>query len=122
MIEGEAVSVLSRQDYIVVDEAAVLASGREAYLRVWPDDSQQDAERDVTSLGRALYQIAHSDGWDSLGRVAGLRQSGGSTAVIGQDAPLVGDPDDWPDELFETEGPLLYRQDDVFGVRPPDSQ
>ena len=65
------ISVLQRHDYQVTDETAVLVAGRRAYLDVWPDDDEAAAEADVTQLGRALYQIAHADGWHDLARVGG---------------------------------------------------
>ncbi|KQX69589.1 hypothetical protein [Angustibacter sp. Root456] len=108
------VSVLQRRDYRVVDEAAVIAAGRQAYLRVWPDDDEAAAAADVTDLGRALYQLAHADGWHSLDQVEGLRVTAGAVAVFEQDELLRGDPDDWPDDVFEPEGELLYSQADVF--------
>lgn len=108
------VSVLQRRDYRVVDESAVMDAGRQAYLRVWPDDDEAAAAADVTHLGRALYQLAHADGWHSLDQVEGLRVTAGAVVVVEQDELLGGDPDDWPDDVFEPEGELLYSQADVF--------
>jgi hypothetical protein len=56
------ISVLQRHDFRIIDEAAVISAGRAAYLRVWPQDDPAAAVADVTSVGRALYQIAHADG------------------------------------------------------------
>lgn len=108
------VSVLQRRDYRVVDEAAVMAAGRAAYLRVWPDDDEAAAAADVTHLGRALYQLAHADGWHSLDHVEGLRVTAGAVAVIDQDELLRGDPDDWPDDLFDLDGEEIFGQADVY--------
>jgi len=66
------VSVLRRNDFVVSNEATVIKAGRKAYRRVWPEDDAAAAAADVTHLGRALYQIAHADGWDSLEHVKGL--------------------------------------------------
>lgn len=109
------ISVLERQDYLVRDEAAVMAAGRRAYLRVYPDDDEAAAASDVTDLGRALYQIAHADGWSSLRDVEGLRPTGGCVRVLRQDDTLGPDPEEWPEELFDDElGEHLYEQRDVF--------
>lgn len=108
-------SILRRHDFGVTDEAAVLAAGRAAYLRVWPDDSEEDAAADVTTLGRALYQVAHADGWDSLHRVDGLRPLGGLTHVIRQEELLSVEPDDWAADVFATEGEVICEQFDVWG-------
>lgn len=90
-------------------------AGRRAYLRVWPDDDDVAAAADVSHLGRALYQLAHADGWHSLDQVEGLRPTGGAVAVLQQDELLGPDPDKWPDELFDDDAELLFSQHDVFG-------
>lgn len=113
------ITVLRRFDYAVTDEQAIMEAGRSAYKAVWPDDSDEKAAADVQGLGRALYQIAHAHGWDSLIDVDGLRPVGGTTLVHRQDDPLPSDPDEWPDDMFDTEGEDLYEQSDVFGHHPP---
>ena len=111
-------TVLRRYDYAVTDEQAVMEAGREACKVVWPDDSEEAAVADVDHLGRALYQIAHAHGWDSLAGVEGLRPLGGTTLLHRQDELLSTDPDEWPDDMFDTEGEDLYQQSDVFGPPP----
>jgi hypothetical protein len=118
--EGEevptaGVTVLQRRDYRVTNEAAVMDAGRRAYLRVWPDDDDAAAAADVTHLGRALYQLAHADGWHSLDQVEGLRTTGGAVVVLQQEELLGPDPDEWPEELFDDDAQVLYSQQDVFG-------
>lgn len=108
------ISVLQRHDYRVTDEAAVMSAGRAAYLRVWPEDDEAAAAADVTHLGRALYQIAHADGWNSLDRLEGLRPTGGSVRVVDREETLGPDPDEWPEDLFDDDSELLYEQADVF--------
>jgi hypothetical protein len=108
------ISVLQRHDYQVIDEAAVMSAGRAAYLRVWPKDDEAAAAADVTHVGRALYQIAHADGWHSLARVEGLRPTGGCVRIVDREGTLGPDPDEWPEDLFEDDGELLYEQADVF--------
>ena len=107
------VSVLRRDDYVVSKEAAVLKAGRKAYRRMWPEDDAAAATADVTHLGRALYRIAHADGWDSLRHVKGLRPVGGVTIVQSSEELLGADPDAWPEwDLFRhDEERLLYRED-----------
>lgn len=113
---ARGVSVLRRSDYAVADEEAVMEAGRQAYLRVWPEDGAEAAAADVTHLGRALYQIAHADGWDALDEVEGLRPTGGVVLVQPSDELLGADPDQWPeDALFDYDDDLLiYRQDDII--------
>ena len=108
------ISVLQRQDYRVTNEAAVMSAGRAAYLRVWPEDDEAAAAAEVTHLGRALYQIAHADGWHSLNGVDGLRPTGGSVRVVDREETLGPDPDEWPESLFDDDSELLYEQTDVF--------
>lgn len=109
------VTVLRRDDYVVSDLAGILEAGRTAYQRAWPEDDAAAATADVTHLGRALYQIAHADGWDSLRRIWGLRPVAGVTLVQSSEELLGADPDEWPDEdLFRhDEERLLCREDDV---------
>lgn len=108
------VSVLQRTDLAVTDEIAVLAAGRAAYGRVWPDDDAEDAARDVTHLGRALYQLAHSDGWDNLDEVEGLEVVGRIVLVHRQDELLGEDPEEWPEEPFHMPGEALQSQFDAY--------
>jgi hypothetical protein len=108
------ISVLQRHDYRLIDQAAVMSAGRAAYLRVWPEEDEAATAADVTHVGRALYQIAHADGWHSLARVEGLRPTGGCVRVVDREATLGPDPDEWPKELFNDDGDLLYEQADVF--------
>ncbi|MFC5503190.1 hypothetical protein ACFPJ4_13155 [Lysinimonas soli] len=110
------ISILQRRDYRVSDEDSIIEQGREAYLRVWPDDTDAEAAEDVTSLGRALYQLAHDAGsWDVLERVDGLRPTGGTLLVVANDETLGPDPDDWPEDLFDHDPErAIYRQSDSY--------
>lgn len=112
--EGVVVSVLRRHDYVISGPEAQLAAGRAAYLEVWPDDTEADAAQDVTHLGRALYQVAHAGGWDSLADTDGLVPLGGITVAVPQDEPLDLDPDLWFEQLGVDEGDLIYGQSDVY--------
>ncbi len=114
-LTGQALTVLHRRDYLVADEEQLAAAGRAAYRRVWPQDDEAMAAADVTSPGRALYQIAHAGGWDSLGPAAGLEPIGSAIVVVAQDAPLSGSPEGWPDALFDpADSDVLYEQRDAF--------
>jgi hypothetical protein len=109
------ITVLQRRDYAVTDEAAVLAAGRAAYLKVWPDDDEAAAAADVTHLGRALYQAAHAgEGFADLDEMPGLVPTGGAVVVVRQDELLTGLPDDWPHDLFGVDGEQLYEMQDVY--------
>lgn len=103
-------SVVRRHDLAVTDEEAVLAAGRAAYLRTWPDDSEADAIADVTDIGRALYQLGHADGWDALNHVAGLQPTAGLIRVVRQDQLLGSDPAAWPPDVFQLDGETVYQQ------------
>jgi hypothetical protein len=112
---GSGLSVVTRQDFIVIDEGAALDAGRSAYRSVWPDDPPAAADEDVTHLGRALYQYAHLNGWDKVKDMAGVAPVGAITVVQANEELLRGNPDDWPEEPFTVEAPVLYSQCDVYG-------
>jgi hypothetical protein len=108
------ISVVQRHDYVVADEAAVLTAGRQAYLRTWPDDDVAAAAADVTHVGRALYQLAHADGWNSLYKAPGLDAVGGFIAVVRQEELFGPDPDEWAAEVLDEDAELLYSQSDIY--------
>jgi hypothetical protein len=108
------VSVVQRRDYVVTDADAVMEAGRQAYLRVWPDDTEAAASADVNHLGRALYQLAHADGWDNLYGTDGLAPVGGFVAVVKQEELFGPDPDEWSDGLVDEDAEVLFSQTDVF--------
>ena len=76
---GARVLLLHQAEYAVTDPDAVLAAGRAAYRRVWPDDTEEDAIVDVSSVGRAVYQLQHAGGLSALDLVPGLEEVGSST-------------------------------------------
>jgi hypothetical protein len=68
-LEGEVeipfsgvVAVLRRNDYLVTDREQLIAAGRAAYLRTWPQDEPDDAAVRVDSVGVALYEMLHAHG------------------------------------------------------------
>lgn len=108
------ISVHQRHDYVVTDEDALLAAGRQAYLRVWPDDDEAAAAADVTYVGRALYQLAHADGWNSLYRAPGLDAVGGFIGLVRQEDLFGPEPDDWDAAVLPEDADVLFAQTDVY--------
>lgn len=111
--------LVRRTDYAVTDLDAVLAAGRSAYLRVWPDDTAQDAAADVDHLGRAIYQLEHADGPAGLEDVPGLAPRRATTWVLDvsdEPEPSYDLPDDPSAESAEPPFPgrLLHRLDDLY--------
>lgn len=43
----------------------------------------------------------------------GLRATGGAVVVVRQDETLAPDPDEWPEDLFQGAGELLFQEEDV---------
>ncbi len=68
----------------------------------------------MTRLGRALYRIAHADGWHSSGQTEGLRRTVGSVVVVGQADTFEPEPDQWPEHSFDVEGELRHRREDFL--------
>lgn len=94
------VTVHQRHDYAIRDTDALIAAGRAAYLKTSPGSSESDAAEEITDVDLALLHLAHTDGWNNLWQLDGLEAVGGVTAVVPQEAPLSGDPDDWADEVL----------------------
>jgi len=110
-----AVSVRHRRDYLVHDEASVLAAGSAARRRVWEGFDEDAAAEPVDSLGEAIYELVHESG-SVPPDVEGLELTGGVMLVYALDEPLdaaVLDAD--PDGLFEIEEDAreIYRLDEV---------
>lgn len=104
-IEDEApvetvVSVYQRHDYAITDPAALLAAGRAAYRRTSPEAAEEEAAAEVSDVDLALLHLAHTDGWNNLWQLEGLRAVGGVTGVVEQDEPLAGDSEDWADDVL----------------------
>lgn len=96
---GSILSVLGRWDFRITHEAAAIAAGRIAYLRAWPDDTEEDAVTRVQQVGDAAAELMHSDGLAGLERADGLRLERDATVFV------VHDGED--DETFD---------DDPFGI------
>ena len=120
---AETLGVLVRRDYAMEDDDALLAAGREAFAELYPDDPEA-ASADVSSAGRALYQLLHAHGVDGLferAELAGLRPLGGTIWVQVLDdegaATLVEDPFAVADEEM-----LIYRLDERFTPGDPTAE
>jgi hypothetical protein len=110
---AEAISVIERRDYHVIDQQAVISSGQAAYVQREGVETSQ-AVISVDHVGVALYELAHGRGWHALGDTPGLQIIGGVTIVVENDDPLSADPDRWPDDPTCVTGPVIYRQEDVY--------
>ncbi|MDF2090944.1 hypothetical protein P0Y31_01175 [Knoellia sp. 3-2P3] len=85
--EGRMLSVFRRWDLDILDEAAVIAAGRAAYLRAWPDDTEEDASLRVQDVEMAASEIIHADGIDALGSTEGLEAERGATTIVQHGKP-----------------------------------
>lgn len=73
---GGALSVITRVDLTLESPEALLAAGRDAYLRLWPDETDEDAEVAVDGPVQAVYTMAHEAGdpWPEMPG-AGVRRA-----------------------------------------------
>ncbi|MGW0199285.1 hypothetical protein [Nonomuraea sp. NPDC003201] len=86
---AERIAVLIRHDFLINDREALMAAGRAAYLQVWPDDVEDDAEFDVQTVSRAVYQLMHASGEDTiLDDVPGLRPTRSVQLTLDVNEPL----------------------------------
>ena len=83
--EGGMLSIFRRWDLNILDEAAVIAAGRAAYLRAWPDDTEEDVSLRVEDVEMAAGEIIHADGIDALGSTEGLQAERGATTILQHD-------------------------------------
>ncbi|KHL13263.1 hypothetical protein CLV56_2487 [Mumia flava] len=102
-----ALSIVTRHDYVILDAQDVVQAAQDAA-------GLPDGDPRVADLGVALAELAGSAGtWDRLERHPGIRATGGITTVIAHEDLLIGDPDDWPDDI-SVDGDLLYTQIDAY--------
>ncbi|MFI6325083.1 hypothetical protein ACIBG8_46735 [Nonomuraea sp. NPDC050556] len=83
----EGLAVLRRHDFVITDREALMAAGRAAYLRVWPDDTEKDAASDVHDVNRAIYQLLHAAP-DPLDNIPGLRPGAWVQLTLAATEPL----------------------------------
>jgi hypothetical protein len=117
----ETLGVLVRRDYVMEDDDALLAAGREAFAERYPEEPEEAANAEVNHPGSALSELLHAygvDGLDERAELAGLRPRGGTTWVQVLDdedaANLVEDP-----FAVANEEMLIYRLDEVFTPDDP---
>lgn len=80
------IAVLRRRDYAVIDYDAVIAAGRRAYLREWPEHDDEDAAFVVDGIGPALAEVAGAEqSWDGLAELPGLESRYGAAWVVDAD-------------------------------------
>lgn len=78
-------TIVGRWDYEIADADAFVTAGRDAYARVWPDDTSEDATAAVTDVASAAREIAHADGWGALGDADGLEPLASTTSTFVHD-------------------------------------
>lgn len=107
-------SLLVRRDYLVDDLDELLAAARSAALETWPDEAGEPPAEQITTAGRAVYELLQAQGVDGLDEVAedaGLEPAGGTLWVLAADE----DDDSMEGTPFDVDPErLLYRLDEVF--------
>lgn len=93
--QGDVLSVLGRWDFRILDEQVVISAGRDAYLRVWPDDTEEDASIRVQDVEAATGELMHADGFAGIETAPGLRIERHTMFVVTHEG------DD--DETFDTD-------------------
>jgi hypothetical protein len=91
---GPVLSGLFRWDFTVTDEEAVIGAGRDAYRRLWPSDTDEDATLAVPDIARAAAEIIHADDPAGLKDTPGLERRAEWWTFISHD----GQSDDQNDE------------------------
>lgn len=70
--QAPVVSVLGRWDYLVTDAAALMEHGRRSYLKIWPEDTGDDADMRLTTVEGAMSEILHGAPLRELDSLPGL--------------------------------------------------
>jgi hypothetical protein len=89
-------SGLFRSDYTVTDEAAVIGAGRDAYRRLWPSDTHEDAVLAVPDVVRAAAEIVHAGEWSGLENAPGLERRAEWQTFVCHDGKFDGSDDEDP--------------------------
>lgn len=111
---GAVLSIVSRFDLGVVDQDAVLAEGRAAHRRLWPDENEEDAVAAVSRVADALYSIGHEAG-EVWFRIPGMEPIAGERVFIAvDDYEPPGEPDGEVD-VSPPEGTLVRTEGWSFG-------
>lgn len=94
--QAPVVSVIGRWDYMVTDAAALMEHGRRSYLKAWPDDTADDAERQSSTVESAIHQILHGAPLPKLDDSPGLEFLISTVELVRHpgtsEDELVGDP------------------------------
>jgi hypothetical protein len=112
---SDRLSVLSRRDFTIADPAELIEAGRAAYLELFPDDVEAQADERVTDPGAAVQQMLQAYGQEGVEERAddsGLVPEGSTTWVLAAVEP----PADWREHAFTGAHPrrLVARYDEVF--------
>lgn len=99
---GTVLTIVGRWDFLLADTDAFIAEGRSAYLKGWPDDTEEDAEHRIENAEDAAAQLMHRSELPGLEGAAGLQPIRSVTSF------LVHDGDD--DETFD-EDPFAIARD-----------
>lgn len=107
--DGEPLSVVSRWDVVVVDIDALLRAGRDAHMRLRPDESDADAAVAVPTPGQAVYALLHERGepWYNM---PGVQVVSGVRAYVRPDerpTPL-SDETDYDEAITQPAGERLF--------------
>ena len=97
---GTVLTIVGRWDFLLADTDAFIAEGRSAYLKGWPDDTEEDAEHRIENAedGRTA---------DAPIRAVGLEGAAGLQPIRSVTSFLVHDGDD---ETFD-EDPFAIARD-----------
>jgi hypothetical protein len=112
---SDRLSVLSRRDFTIADPAELIEAGRAAYLELFPDDVEVQADERVIDAGAAVQQMLQAYGQEGVEERAddsGLVPEGSTTWVLAAAEP----PADWREQAFAGVHPrrLVARYDEVF--------
>lgn len=109
------VGLYVRRDYSVTSVEELLAAARIAAVESYPEEAGPAPTEEITTVGRALYELLHANGVDGLDEVAeesGLEPAGGTLWLL---AEPEGDDTLFDGPFDDVDGDrLLYRLDEVF--------
>ncbi len=111
LADADPLSVVERWDLVVTDADALVHAGREAHRRLWPEETDRDAEVAVPSAAQALYTLLHERGepWYDL---PGVEVVAGARAYVRPDEPHLPAGDEIPDDtpIEQPSGEVLYSE------------
>jgi hypothetical protein len=109
LVDGEPLTVVSRWDLHVVDTDELMQAGREAHMRLWPDENDEDAAVAVPNVGQAVYALLHEHGepWYDLPGIEVVRGVRAYVRPIDPPTPL-SDEDDYDEAIAQPPGERLF--------------